>query len=266
MRSEPYLKDVILQSQRVRSWDVYPFTVPAVQWLKDHSIEFHPKCTFFIGENGSGKSTLLEGIAELEGFHPAGGTRNFNYESRERQHDNALKWVLSLGKGVLGKLRRDGFFFRAESFYNAASYIEQLEEGLPAENRLYGDKSLHEQSHGEAFLTLFTERLTGGGLYFFDEPEAALSPQRQLSFLTAMHDWIQNEAQLVIATHSPIIMAYPNAWIYEFNAQGIRRIEYEQTEHHKVTRAFLTRRDAMLRELLQDELLQDELLQDEPLQ
>lgn len=253
MRSEPYLKDAMLNASRVRSWDEYPFTVPAVRSLKSGPIRFHPQCTFFIGENGSGKSTLLEGIAELEGFHPAGGTRNFNYESREKQQDNPLKYTLSLGKGVLGKLRRDGFFFRAESFYNAASYIEQLEAGLPADRRLYGDKSLHEQSHGEAFLTLFTERLTGGGLYFFDEPEAALSPQRQLAFLAAMHGWIQNEAQLVIATHSPIIMAYPDAWIYEFNAQGIRRIEYEETEHYKVTRAFLMRREVMLQELFSEE-------------
>lgn len=253
MRSEPYLKDVLLNSTRVRSWDEYPFTVPAIRALKSKSLEFHPQCTFFIGENGSGKSTLLEGIAELEGFHPAGGTRNFNYESRERTQDNPLKWVLGLGKGVLGKLRRDGFFFRAESFYNAASYIEQLEEGLPPERRLYGEKSLHEQSHGEAFLTLFTERLTGGGLYLFDEPEAALSPQRQLAFVAAMHGWIQNEGQLVIATHSPIIMAYPNAWIYEFNAQGVRRVEYQETEHYKVTRAFLTRTETMLEELLKEE-------------
>lgn len=151
-------------------------------------------------------------------------------------------------KGSVGKAARDGFFFRAESFYNAASYIDNL--GLPS---LYGDKSLHDQSHGEAFLTLFTQRLTGGGLYFFDEPEAALSPQRQLSFLAAMQGWIQNEAQLVIATHSPIIMGYPDAWIYEFSEKGIRRIEFQETEHYKVTRAFLTRTEAMLAELLKEE-------------
>lgn len=249
VRSEPYLKSVLLNSTRVQSWDEYPFTVPAIRALESKTLELHPQCTFFIGENGSGKSTLLEGIAELEGFHPAGGTRNFNYESRERTQDNPLKWVLTLGKGVLGKLRRDGFFFRAESFYNAASYIDGL--GLPD---LYGDKSLHEQSHGEAFLTIFTERLTGGGLYLFDEPEAALSPQRQLAFLAAMHSWIQNEAQLIIATHSPIIMAYPDAWIYEFSEKGMRRVEYRDTEHYKVTRAFLTRTEAMLAQLLRDEL------------
>ena len=253
MRSEPYIERLILDSTRVRSWDEYPFTVPAARWLKGKAIEFHPKCTFLIGENGSGKSTLLEGMAELEGFHPAGGTRNFNYESRETSQESPLKWCLTLGKGVLGKLRRDGFFFRAESFYNAASYIEQLEAGLPADRRLYGEKSLHQQSHGESFLTLFTERLTGGGLYLFDEPEAALSPQRQLAFLAAMRGWIQNEAQLVIATHSPIIMAYPDAWIYELNSNGIRRVDYGETEHYKVTHAFLTRTQAMLDELFKEE-------------
>jgi predicted ATPase len=253
VRSEPYIKDLILNAARVDSWDDYPFSVPAVRWLKSSAIQFHPKCTFFIGENGSGKSTLLEGIAELEGFHPAGGTRNFNYHSREQQHENPLKWAVSLGKGAMGKLRRDGFFFRAESFYNAASYIEQLEAGLPPEKRLYGEKPLHDQSHGESFLSIFVERLKGGGLYFFDEPEAALSPQRQLAFLAAMHGWIRRDAQLVIATHSPIIMAYPHAWIYEFSEKGIRRVEYTETEHYKVTRAFLTRTEAMLAELLKEE-------------
>jgi predicted ATPase len=247
---EPYIDRLSLKSMLVRDWEVYPFSVPAVRALGEQSIDFHPRCTFFIGENGSGKSTILEGLAELESFHPAGGTRNFRYDSREVQADNPLKYVLGISRGVMGKLRRDGFFFRAESFYNAASYIEQLEAGLPASQKLYGEKSLHEQSHGESFLTLFTERLTGGGLYLFDEPEAALSPQRQLSFLAAMHAWIGNEAQLVIATHSPIIMAYPDAWIYEFSASGIRRIEYKETEHYKVTHAFMNRTEKMLADLL----------------
>lgn len=252
MRTEPYIDRLWLDASRVRSWEEFPFTVPAVRHLKDETIRFHPKCTFFIGENGSGKSTVLEGLATLENFHPSGGTRNFNFESRDREEENQLKWALGIGRGPLGKMRRDGFFFRAESFFNVATYIEQLEAGLPTERKLYGEKSLHHQSHGESFLTLFTERLTGGGLYLFDEPEAALSPQRQLSFLAAMHDWIENEAQLVIATHSPIIMAYPDAWIYEFNDRGIRRVEYKETEHYKVTHAFLTRTEKMLGELLSD--------------
>lgn len=242
----PYLDRLSLHADRVRSWEEYPFTVPAVRSLSQEMIRFHPQCTFFIGENGSGKSTVLEGLAQLESFHPSGGTRNFNFQSRDTQEENQLKWALSIGRGPMGKLRRDGFFFRAESFYNVATYIEQLGSSL------YGDKSLHHQSHGESFLTIFAERLTGGGLYLFDEPEAALSPQRQLSFLAAMHGWIQNDAQLVIATHSPIIMAYPNAWIYEFSEQGIRRVEYQETEHYKVTHAFMTRTEKMLADLLAD--------------
>lgn len=248
----PYLDRLSLHADRVRSWEEYPFTVPAVRSLGQEMIRFHPQCTFFIGENGSGKSTVLEALAELESFHPSGGTRNFNFDSRDTGEEKQLKWALSIGRGPMGKLRRDGFFFRAESFFNVATYIEQLEANLPPERRLYGDKSLHHQSHGESFLTIFAERLTGGGLYLFDEPEAALSPQRQLSFLAAMHGWIQNEAQLVIATHSPIIMAYPNAWIYEFSEQGIRRIEYQETEHYKVTHAFMTRTEKMLADLLAD--------------
>ncbi len=251
-RNEPYIDRLFMNASRVRSWEEFPFTVPAVRSLKEEMIRFHPKCTFFIGENGSGKSTILEALAELENFHPSGGTRNFNFESRDTEEENQLKWALTVGRGPLGKLRRDGFFFRAESFFNVATYIEQLEGEMPRDRRLYGEKSLHHQSHGESFLTLFTERLTGGGLYLFDEPEAALSPQRQLAFLAGMHDWIENEAQLVIATHSPVIMAYPDAWIYEFSDKGIRRVEYQETEHYKVTYAFMTRREKMLKDLLDD--------------
>jgi predicted ATPase len=127
-----------------------------------------------------------------------------------------------------------------------ASYIEDIGQ------RGYGNVPLHQQSHGELFLTLMTERFSGNGLYLFDEPEAALSPQRQLTFLAALHDLVLRGGQFIIATHSPILMAYPDATIYNFTTAGIAPIEYEQTEHYKVTKAFLTRTKQMLDELLSE--------------
>ena len=218
----------------------YAANLPAIKTLQ--RLELHPHVTFFIGENGSGKSTLLEAIAVADGFNAEGGTRNFNFDSRA-SHSDLSKWV-RVGRSPRGRRRSDGFFLRAESFYNVASEIEKL--GLVG---LYSDRSYHEQSHGESFIDLMTNRLRGDGLYLFDEPEAALSPQRQLAFLVAMHELVERESQFVIATHSPIIMAYPNAWIYEFGADGIQRVEYKETEHYRVTHAFLNRPEQTLRQL-----------------
>jgi predicted ATPase len=149
---------------------------------------------------------------------------------------------------VRGRARATGgYFLRAESFFNTASYIEETGVGG------YGDRRLHEQSHGESFFTLFEERFRGNGLYILDEPEAALSPNRQLSFLVRMHDLIAAGSQFIIATHSPIILGYPDARIYGVSANGLEEIAYEDTEHFQVTRAFLTRREAMLRTLLEDD-------------
>ncbi|QDT72769.1 AAA family ATPase [Lacipirellula limnantheis] len=218
--------------------------LPAIKTLQ--RLDLHPHVTFFIGENGSGKSTLLEAIAVADGFNAEGGTRNFNFNSRD-SHADLFKWV-QLGRSPRGRRRSDGFFLRAESFYNVASEIEKL--GLVSPTSPYGATSYHEQSHGESFIDLMTNRLRGDGLNLFDEPEAALSPQRQLAFLVAMHELVKRESQFVIATHSPIIMAYPNAWIYEFGANGIQRVEYKETEHYRVTQAFLNRPEQMLRQLL----------------
>jgi len=221
----------------------FPFSVPVVRALE--SLEFPTAVTFLVGENGSGKSTLLEAIAVADGFNAEGGTRNFNFSSRE-SHADLYKWI-RLGRGIRGKRRSDGFFLRAESFYNVASEIERL--GFDPDKSPYGPVSYHDQSHGEAFLNLFINRLRGDGLYIFDEPEAALSPQRQLAFLAAMHELIEAESQFIIATHSPIIMAYPDALIYEFSESGLRTVEYHDTEHYRVTRAFLDRPEQMLRQL-----------------
>jgi predicted ATPase len=155
-----------------------------------------------------------------------------------------------LGRSIRGRRRSDGFFLRAESFYNVATEIEKL--GLVSERSPYGATSYHSQSHGESFIDLMTNRLRGDGLYLFDEPEAALSPQRQLAFLVAMHELVEREAQFIIATHSPIIMAYPNAAIYEFSAAGVRQVEYRDTEHYRVMHAFLSQPERTLRLLLDD--------------
>jgi predicted ATPase len=184
-------------------------------------------------------------MAVAEGFNPEGGSRHAMFTT-QATHDESLPRKLWLGKNKIP--RGDSFFLRAESFYNFATYIQQI-----GYSHAYGERPLHEQSHGEAFLSLMIHRLSGNGLYFFDEPEAALSPQRQLTFLRALHDLVQRGGQFIIATHSPIILAYPDATILHFSEKGIEPIAYEDTEHYKVTRAFLTRTEMMLKELLNDQ-------------
>ncbi len=236
----PFLKSVSLRRELVDSFDVFPYSIPAINHFI--SIEMHPRVTFFVGENGAGKSTLLEAIAVAEGFNAEGGSRHAMFKTADT-HNIDLPRKLQLGRNKIP--RGDSYFLRAESFYNLSSYLGEI--GAPG----YGTKSLHEQSHGEAFLSLMVERLSGNGLYLMDEPEVALSPQRQLTFLAALHDLVQLGGQFIIATHSPIIMAYPDAQILHFTPTGIVPIAYHNTEHYKVTRAFLTRTDLMLKELLE---------------
>jgi predicted ATPase len=237
-----YLSQIQLRRGEVPSFDEYPFALPAVRHLE--TLEFHPKVTFFIGENGSGKSTLLEAIAVSLGFNPEGGTRNFRFNTRASH--SALHDFLRVAKGARGP--NDGFFFRAESFFNVATEIERLdsEPGGPRIIGSYGGRSLHEQSHGESFMALMMNRMGGHGLYLLDEPEAALSPQRQLAVLSRMHDLVVEESQFVIATHSPILMAYPDARIYSFSQQGVEKVDYYDTEHYLVMRDFLAHPKRML--------------------
>ena len=236
----PFLKSVTLRREWVASFDVYPYLIPAIKHLT--SIDLHPRVTFFVGENGTGKSTLLEAIAVAEGFNAEGGSRHAMFKTKDTHNDD-LPRKLQLGRNKIP--RGDSYFLRAESFYNLSSYLEEI--NAPG----YGARSLHQQSHGEAFLSLLVERLSGNGLYLMDEPEAALSPQRQLTFLAALHELVLRGGQFIIATHSPIILAYPDAAILHFSDVGIRPIAYHDTEHYKVTRAFLTRTEIMLRELMQ---------------
>jgi predicted ATPase len=238
----PFVKSVLLRRDLVASFDVYPYSIPAIKHLT--SIDLHPRVTFFVGENGTGKSTLLEAIAVSEGFNAEGGSRHAMFKTKDTHNDD-LPRKLQLGRNKIP--RGDSYFLRAESFYNLSTYLGDI--GAPG----YGQKPLHAQSHGEAFLSLLVERLSGNGLYLMDEPEAALSPQRQLTFLAALHDLVQHGGQFIIATHSPIILAYPDASILHFTEGGITPIAYHDTEHYKVTRAFLTRTEMMLNELLNDD-------------
>lgn len=242
-----YISSVTLKRDTVPAFNKYPFSLPAVRGLD--SLELHPAVTFFVGENGSGKSTLLEAIAVASGFNAEGGSRNFRFETR-RSH-SPLYQFLRLARGF--PKPQDSYFLRAESFFNVATEIERLDaepSEAPPISEAYGDRSLHEQSHGESFLALLLNRFHGHGLYLLDEPEAALSPSRQLSVLTRIHDLVKLNSQFLIATHSPILMAYPNAYIYSFSTSGIQRISFQETEHYQIIRDFLANPERMLSILL----------------
>jgi predicted ATPase len=243
-----FLREIQLKRAEVPDFRTYPFSLPAVGSLE--SLRFTTPVTFFIGENGTGKSTILEAIAVKYGFNAEGGSRNFRFSTRTSHSELHELLVLYRGPQKPG----DGFFLRAESLFNVATEIELLDED-PMGRRIgpsFGPRSLHDQSHGEAFLALFEHRFRGGGLYMLDEPEAALSPIRQMALLRHMHDLVQAESQLIVATHSPILLAFPGATIYEFSSDGISQTTYEEIDHFRVTRDFLNRYPAMLRTLLDD--------------
>ena len=248
-RSAGYLRAIRLVRDSVSDFNVYPFSIPSVRALDE--LELDAKVTFLIGENGAGKSTLIEAIAVLAGFNAEGGSKNFRFGTR--RSESCLHRFM---RPVRGHRRpRDGFFLRAESYFNVATEIEQLDAEPGFGGRLidqYGGVSLHEQSHGESFLALATHRFRGEGLSILDEPEAALSPQRQLTLLSVIHDHVEERgSQFVIATHSPILMAYPNALIYRLGASGIERIDYEETEHYRITRDFLNAPDRFFKTLFE---------------
>lgn len=205
--------------------DSYTADIPAVKYLhKSGGISFNKPVTLFVGENGTGKSTLLEAIAVNMGFNAEGGSKDFFFSTKDTHSD--LCDVLTTIKTIAPE---DGFFLRAESFYNTASFLDRNSSLLR-----YGGVSFHEQSHGESFLALVINRFEGNGLYILDEPEAALSPQRQLSLIAAMDDLVKQNSQFIIATHSPIIMAYPDAEVKLFTEKDIQTVNYRDTEHYKI--------------------------------
>jgi len=241
--SSGFIRALRLKRDEVPDFDHYPFAIPAVRHLD--RLKLHPAVTFFIGENGSGKSTLLEALAVRAGFNAEGGSRNFRFDTRPSHSELFSHLVLERDP----RRPTNGYFLRAESFYNVATEIEKLDAEpsiAPPIGPAYGGTGLHEQSHGQSFFSLMTNRLRGNGLYIFDEPEAALSPARQMSALTLMHDLVQTGSQFIIATHSPILMAYPDSVIYLFDESGIRQTTYEKTDHFLITRGFLNRHKKML--------------------
>lgn len=242
IETNQFVLTIGLKNENIENFDRYPFCLPAVKHFKD--IQFHPAVTYFVGENGSGKSTLLEALAVALGFNPEGGSINFNFNTRASHSD--LHQYLRVAKGI--KRPKTGFFLRAELFYNVATEIENLDVIGG-----YGGISLHEQSHGESFFALMKHRFGANGLYILDEPEAALSPNRQMAMISLMHQLVNQGCQFVIATHSPIVLSYPNAKILEIRENGLEEVDYEDTDTFAVTKQFLNKYESILEILLKDE-------------
>lgn len=215
----------------------YPYNIPSIIHLEE--LAFRSEVTFIIGENGSGKSTLVEAIAINAGFNPEGGSRNFNFRTQD-SHSELFEDIQLIRTAYRNT---DGFFLRAESFYNVATAVDNY-----SVQDAYGG-SLHERSHGESFLALLHHRLAGNGLYIFDEPESALSIISQLNMLTRIRQLVDQSSQFIIATHSPILMAYPNADIYQVSPDGINMVAYEDTEQYRLTKYFMNNHTKMLLEL-----------------
>ena len=219
---------------------------------KGLQLQLKNNVTFFIGENGSGKSTLLEGIAEQCGFNLRGGNRNHNLNTGHRFEGYESVMAPRLRLGWTPRRISEGFFMRAESFFNFASYIDELAVDDHRLFQAYGGKSLHAQSHGESFLSLFNNQFESG-VYILDEPEAALSPSRVLAFMSVIHELDRSgRAQFLIATHSPILICYPGATIYQFDEGGVHETSYEDTEHFSLTKSFLNNPTVCLRHLMDE--------------
>ena len=229
--------------------DSYLNRLPVVKHLAEHGIEFHRQVTFFVGENGSGKSTLIEALAVSQGFNPEGGTKNFRF-STEDSH-SSLYYHLRVARGAV--YPRDGFFLRAESFYNVASNIDQMDREPGVGSHVinsYGGVSLHKQSHGESFLALAENRFSGRGLYILDEPEAALSPRGIIRLIRRMDELVKQDSQFIISTHSPMLLAFPEAEVYQIREDGIRTVRFQDTEHYRTTVRFLQNPESAMEDIL----------------
>lgn len=231
------------------SYESYLRTIPAIEKLS--TLSFDRNVTFFVGENGSGKSTLLEGIAVAYGFNAEGGNKSYNFATYESHSE--LYSAISIIKGIKKPL--NSYFLRAESFYNVASKMEDYRDGDAMETYYskYGGKSLHQQSHGESFLALIQQNFTEGGIYILDEPEAALSPQRQLTLLIEINRLSNMGAQFIIASHSPILLGLPNAAILSFDDGEVHKCDYFDTESYQVTEMFINNRDYFLSRLFSND-------------
>ena len=228
MNKVKYISSILFDNSLSES--SYLNNIPVIKYLEENKeLDFSSNITFFVGENGTGKSTLLEAMAVAYGFNAEGGTINFSFSTKDTHSE--LSEHLTLSKRDYAK---DGFFLRAESLYNAATYIDEVKA-----THNYGDVSLHNQSHGECFLSIVQNRFSGQGLYLLDEPEAALSPMRLMTLIAEIDNLLKNNSQFIIATHSPILMAFPNAEILQFSESGIEKVKFYETEHYKTTKLFI---------------------------
>lgn len=250
MNKGQYISEIIFDNELQKS--SYLNNLPVIKHLSEYEkLKFCAPVTFFVGENGTGKSTLLEAIAVAFGFNAEGGTKNFTFSTNATHSE--LWEHLTL---VKREFARDGFFLRAESLYNVATNIEELDKipaAAPFITESYGGKSLHNQSHGESFLSIVQNRFGGNGLYILDEPEAALSPMRLLTLMAEINSLVNKNSQFIIATHSPILMTIPNSQIFEFSNKGIKEVSFDETEHFKITKSFLDNPQKMLHYLLDTE-------------
>jgi len=247
------LKKITLLRERVGDWSSYPFSLPVIREF--HELTFRSRICLFAGENGTGKSTLLEAIAAHYGFGREGGNRNFRNDSTESNHSvNGLVRALRLS---FDRRTGAGYFLRAESFFNTISHMDDLDKEpahAPPLSAFYGGRSLHTRSHGESFLTLLELKFQRDGLFLLDEPEAALSPQRQLRFILLIHDVLKEhaDAQFIISSHSPVLLGYPGAQILSFDDGQIREIAYEETASMQIVRRFVNDREGFLEHLLNE--------------
>ena len=235
------VRSVVLKRDGIDDLEAYPFSIPAIRQLDE--LRLDPHVTLFEGENGSGKSTLVEAIAVAAGFNAEGGSRNVTVSTRPS--DSVLHKHLRLVRGT--RRPRTGYFLRAESFFNVATYLDEIPESVA----WYGGR-LHEKSHGESFISLVTNRFGPNGLYILDEPEAALSLRGNLALIRRMHDLVADGSQFIVSTHSPILLGYPGATIYVLSDAGIVETRYEDTEVVELTRSFLDDREQFLRHLFAD--------------
>src|SRR5438309_4430253 len=222
-----FVRALVLKRDEIESFDVYPFSIPAIRQLDE--LKLDPHVTLFAGENGSGKSTLVEAIAVAAGFNAEGGSRNVTVSTRPSH--SVLHEHLRLVRGT--RRPRTGYFLRAESFFNVATYLERMPDVLAA----YGGIPLHERSHGESFISLVTNRFGPNGLYILDEPEAALSLRGNLALMRRMHDLVADSSQFIVSTHSPILLGYPGATIYVLSDDGMAETPYQETEVVEMTRS-----------------------------
>ncbi len=250
MASQQYISEVVFDN--MLDPHSYLNELPVIQYLSTaQRLVFSKNVTFFVGENGTGKSTLLEAIAVAYGFNAEGGSRNFTFSTNDT-HSELFRHLRVQRRDYA----KDGFFLRAESLYNVATNIDQMDseeyEFLvpPPVIDGYGGVSLHRQSHGESFLSIVQNRFFGNGLYLLDEPEAALSPMRLLTLMAEIDRLVKADSQFIIATHSPILLCFPDADVWEFSPNGIERVAYWDTEHFQITKRFLENPERMLRYLL----------------